>query len=316
MTPSTHIGLVGCGHWGRHVLRDLKTLGCRVTTVARSPASIDRAIAGGSDAIVGSIDELPDVDGAVIVSTSETHADILERLLPRGVPLFVEKPMTLGAENARRIVEIGGSRVFVMHKWRYHPGIQAIAEIANSGELGPIHALRLQQVGWGNPHPDEDVCWNLLPHCLSITLAVLGELPPPVAATGDITGTRGFTTLVAILGGHPWVSIDVSSRSPSKIRSYQVLCEDGVVELTEALADSVRITRGVDPCETQKPDNAPMELRAISTEMPLLAQVREFVEHVRGGPPPRCTAHEGLVVVEAIDQLRDLAHRSRNPRAT
>ena len=46
------IGLVGCGRWGKHILRDLVALGCDVTVVARSTVSRERASSGGATRIV------------------------------------------------------------------------------------------------------------------------------------------------------------------------------------------------------------------------------------------------------------------------
>lgn len=48
-----HVGLVGCGNWGRHILRDLLALDCDVTVVARSEASRARARDGGARAAEG-----------------------------------------------------------------------------------------------------------------------------------------------------------------------------------------------------------------------------------------------------------------------
>ena len=45
----------------------------------------------------------------------------------------------------------------------------------------------------------------------------------------------------------------------------------------------------------------------ISTELPLLRELRAFVEHLRGGPPPRSSAREGAEIVETIAELRSLA---------
>ena len=42
------VALVGCGRWGRHILRDLIALGCEVPVVARSEASVERAREGGA----------------------------------------------------------------------------------------------------------------------------------------------------------------------------------------------------------------------------------------------------------------------------
>jgi hypothetical protein len=39
----------------------------------------------------------------------------------------------------------------------------------------------------------------------------------------------------------------------------------------------------------------------------LLRELRTFVEHLQGGPPPRSSAAEGALVVSAIADLRSLA---------
>ena len=43
---------IGCGHWGKNVLRDLVELGASVTVLARSEATAERARAGGAAAVV------------------------------------------------------------------------------------------------------------------------------------------------------------------------------------------------------------------------------------------------------------------------
>ena len=107
------VGLVGCGHWGRYILRDLKSLSCHVTVVARNHASRENATAGGADEIVASIAELSKVDGTVVATPTVTHAETILELLPRGVPIFCEKPLTSNVEAARSVVknslESGGS---------------------------------------------------------------------------------------------------------------------------------------------------------------------------------------------------------------
>jgi hypothetical protein len=41
--------------------------------------------------------------------------------------------------------------------------------------------------------------------------------------------------------------------------------------------------------------------------MPLLRELQAFVDHLRGGPPPRSSAAEGLMIVERIAAIRRLA---------
>src|SRR5262245_47248432 len=89
--PRRRVGLVGCGRWGRNILRDLASLGARVVVADPSEPARRAAIAGGALAAVPAADELPEVDGLVVATPASTHAAVIEPLLPRGVPVFVEK---------------------------------------------------------------------------------------------------------------------------------------------------------------------------------------------------------------------------------
>jgi hypothetical protein len=87
------VGLVGCGNWGWHILRDLIALGCEVPVVARSAESKARAREGGAAAIVDEIASLPRLDGAVVATSTSSHAVVLDELLALDVPALCEKPL-------------------------------------------------------------------------------------------------------------------------------------------------------------------------------------------------------------------------------
>jgi predicted dehydrogenase len=297
------IGLVGCGSWGKHILRDLAALECQVAVVARSDRSRANAEAGGAATIVRSVGELPDVEGVVVATPTATHPAAIDEALGLGVPVFVEKPLTNDAEAADRIAAAAPDRVFVMDKWRYHPGVELLGEIARSEELGPVSGLRTTRIGWGNPHEDVDAVWTLAPHDLSIALEILGSVPEPRSAVAD--GLDGIATgLVAMLGESPWYAFEVSSRAARERREITLVCEEGIATLADGYSDAVQVVRGRDPRKREDPDT---ELRAISSELPLLRELQAFVEHVRGGPPPRSSAAEGAAIVRTITELRALA---------
>lgn len=291
MLAGTAVGLVGCGAWGRFILRDLVSLGARVAVVARSEESKSRATEGGAHEVVRELGELPEVEALVVATPTSTHAEVVGEALERGVPVFVEKPLTNDPASAERLAAAAGGRLFVMDKWRYHPGVELLAELARTEALGPVRGVHTTRVGWGNPHDDVDAVWVLAPHDLSIALEVLRELPEARAATGD------GDDLVGLLGADPWAHVEVSARSPVRRREVRLVCDGGVALLADGYSEHVLVRR----------EGGEEERRGISTELPLLRELRAFLDHVHGGPPPRSSAPEGALVVRRIQELRALA---------
>jgi predicted dehydrogenase len=294
------IGLIGCGDWGRHILRDLKALGCVVPVVARSSASVARATEGGADRVVGDLDALGAVDGVVVATPTATHAAIVAAVLPHGVPVFCEKPLCADVEQARALTAAADGRLFVMDKWRYHWGIEALAEIVRTRELGAPRGLVSVREQWGSPHRDVDSLWIHLPHDLSIAREVLGHLPPARSAVAEQIGDVPLG-LHGTLGDDPWVLVTHSAAATATRRSVRLVCADGSATLADGYDDAVFVARGV-------PERgAAPERRPVDPEWPLLRELRTFVEHVRGGPPPRSSAAEHLEIVERLAELRALA---------
>jgi predicted dehydrogenase len=273
--------------------------------VARSPESRERARAGGAASVVGAVEDLPPVEGIIVVTPTRTHAEVVERSLERGVPVFVEKPLTDDVAAAERLAEAAGERLFVMDKWRYHRGVEALAALARSGELGPVIGLRSTRVGWSWPPKDVDAAWHLLPHDLAIAREILGEVPAPRAAAAELEGGVAVT-LSAVLGQSPWMVAEVSGRRRRHFREVRVVFRDGTAVLGDSYADHLAITRAAG----NQAATAPLPERLLianAGEMPLRRELEAFLGHLRGGPSPRSSVREGLDVVRTIAELRRLA---------
>ena len=299
-----HVGLVGCGAWGSLILRDLVALDAAVTVVARSAVSRARAEQHGAAAIVDTLAGLAATSpaGVVVATPSATHATIAMALLAAlpEAPLYVEKPLATSTADARRMLAAGAGRLFVMDKWRYHAGVQALADAARERTHGPVLGLQCERLGWGTRPDVEGVAWHLLPHDFAIVDEILGAVPPLRGA--QVHRRQGVVTgATALLGGDPWVECRVSAQHPLRIRRVQLVCRDAVLMLADALDDHLVVARG--PLDAG--DRTPaLERLPIDTRMPLLAELAAFVAFVRGdGPPPKTPAAEAMTAVERIEEV-------------
>jgi predicted dehydrogenase len=294
------IGLFGCGRWGRNILRDLESLGCNVFVVEVDHKAIAWAHDNGVVAF-HSDDAWPEADGYIVATTTVSHADIIASLQPLNKPIFVEKPLCTQVDRARQLLEANNQNIFVMEKWRYHGGIQAMKDLARSGKLGGIQGLRTTRVQWNQPHHDVDSVWILAPHDLSIAKEILGEVPPLRAAFAEGVREPG-EGLIASFGDDPWFVMEVSSLQPVTRREIRVVGERGIALLDDPLSDHIKLIPRSDL--SAPPD---FEMIPVDTTMPLLLELKGFVEYLDGGPEPKTNLAEAVENVELITAIRQHA---------
>ena len=222
--PALTIGLVGVGPWGALILRDLKKLGATVHACTRSDESQARAAKGGADTIVRRLADLPECDGYIIAVRTTSHLDAVEALLPRGKPIYSEKPLSSDIDRLRRLPPEAAGLVFTMHKWRYHPGIIELARIAGTQEFGPVQGLRTYRLGQENHHHDVAATWTLLPHDISIALHIFNEVPGFVASWGNpLAPHDSLLAYYRTSTGIPFIA-EVSSSHATKWRNIVLAC--------------------------------------------------------------------------------------------
>jgi predicted dehydrogenase len=90
----------------------------------------------------------------------------------------------------------------------------------------------------------------------------------------------------------------VSANSPVHRREIRLLCENGVAMFSDADSACLRVIHNEGGREERLP---------VSDEMPLLRELRAFVHHLQGGPPPRSSAPDAAAIVATLAALRRLA---------
>jgi predicted dehydrogenase len=234
--------------------------------------------------------------GVVVATPTSTHADVLAALrVHTDAPVFCEKPLCTSAAECGRIAALPG-RIFPMHVWRYHPGVELIADLLREGSLGEPTWVRSTRTNGPSPRHDVDPVWTLAPHDVSIAVEVLGEIPEPRWAVAELVDDR-CRSLVGALGASPPFVLEVSDREAVRTRELRAHGSEGSALLDGDGPPVVRLLGMDGRVREQGFDPTP----------PLDRELAAFLGHLDGGPPPKSDLDEGLAVVRTVARLRELA---------
>jgi len=82
--------------------------------------------------------------------------------------------------------------LMVGHLLEYHPGMQKLKELTESGELGDqIYYIYGNRLNLGKLRADENALWSLGAHDVSVVLMLAGEEPSEVVAHVGRMSARG-----------------------------------------------------------------------------------------------------------------------------
>lgn len=86
----------------------------------------------------------PDIDAVLIATSTETHADYIEKAVAAGKPVLCEKPIDLSLARVNRCAQaIKGSSVPVQLGFnrRFDPGHRALRDSVRAGDIGDLHQV-------------------------------------------------------------------------------------------------------------------------------------------------------------------------------
>src|SRR5690606_38662559 len=102
------------------------------------------------------------LDAIVVATPVPTHSDLTVRVLEAGKHCFVEKPLATNVADAERAVDAArsaGRVLMVGHLLQYHPGVNKLKELVDTGELGDIHYIYVNRLNLGQLRAEENALW-------------------------------------------------------------------------------------------------------------------------------------------------------------
>lgn len=321
MAESTRAAVIGCGYWG---INHVRTLAAEPTAELAwicdpEDKALDRgrrlAPAARTTTAVAEVLDDPDVEVVIIATPAITHAEIVRTALEADKHVLVEKPIALGVADAvalRDLADARGRALAVGHLMLYHPAVELLAALLESGELGELYYLYASRVNLGRLRTDENALWSFGPHDISMIDYLIGEAPVSVSARGrgylqDRIEDVVFVTLR--FAGGQMAHIHLSWLDPRKERRLTVVCSQKMVEFDDVATEKLRIyDKGYDrpPEFTRYSEyltirHGDIHIPHVKMVEPLAVEIRHFLDCARTGARPRTDGDSGVRVVQVLE---------------
>ncbi|NQV79731.1 MAG: Gfo/Idh/MocA family oxidoreductase, partial [Alphaproteobacteria bacterium] len=140
------VAVVGCGYWGKNLVRNFNELGALAAVCDADPGRADE-LARQHRAPARSFTEVladPAIAGIVIAAPAERHATLAREALLAGKDVFVEKPLALEVAAADSLVALARDKnriLMVGHLLQYHPAFLTLRSMVREGRLGRLQYL-------------------------------------------------------------------------------------------------------------------------------------------------------------------------------
>jgi predicted dehydrogenase len=311
----TRVAVVGCGAWGRNLIRTCAELGVLGAVVdADADAARGQAEAWNVPAVplAQALDD-PRLDAMVIAAPAPAHAALCRLALDHGKDVFVEKPLASSLAEAEALaIDVARSdRVFMVgHLLRHHPAFQALEAIVARGEIGVLRYITASRLSLGRVRTHENAFLSLSPHDVSMTLALAGAAPIGVEATGRAFVTPGVADEVhADLGfsGGLHAHIAASWLSPVKEQRLVVVGETGALVFDDVRPWPEKLMRrdqAVTPTSAG-PAAFGSEPRFVDliAEPPLTREIQHFIQCCQTRETPLTGIDEGIRVQRVLERV-------------
>lgn len=307
------IAVIGCGYWGKNLVRNFAQIGHLVAVVDGDAATAQK-FADEFSVKAMSFDEVlasDEIDGVVLATPAHVHASMTKQALEAGKHVYVEKPLALDVEDAREVVELAAAKdlkLMVGHLLQYHPAFLKVKELIANGELGTVEYIYSNRLNFGKIRQEENVFWSFAPHDISMILGIAGELPDSVRTEASYYLTKDVadTTVTHLRFPHGLrAHVFVSWLHPFKEQKLVVIGTEGMLTFTdnEPWAEKLKLYKHKVVWEDGVPEPAKADALSIPLDEaePLKLECQHFVDCIKNDERPITDGAEGLRVLRVLN---------------
>ncbi|HUL43357.1 MAG TPA: Gfo/Idh/MocA family oxidoreductase [Bacteroidota bacterium] len=323
-----NVGVIGVGHLGSlHAKMFADIPSAKLAGVFDIDSGRKRSIASEcATTPFGSLEELLENVHAVTIATpTGSHFDVASKAIDRGLPVFIEKPITATVDQAEELVRKASAKgvtIQVGHIERFNPAILALEHY----HINPmfIESHRLAQF---NPRgTDVAVVLDLMIHDIDIILSLVNSPVekieangvPVVSETTDIANARLQFTNGCV------ANVTASRISQKKMRKMRLFQRDAYISIdfSEGLAEVFRLVDADEQSSTPTMMLGEIELgarkRKIIYEQPAVKETNAlryelelFVKTVSSGGKAIVSGEDGLRALTVAHEIMEKINQQK-----
>ena len=181
------IAVIGFGMWGKNIVRNFYNLNVLSMVCDLDDESLKTVQAQfpGVRTTKDFNDIIRDesITGVAVVTPSHTHFKLVKSILESGKNVYVEKPISTVAEEAKVLTQLAEEKNLVLmvgHLLLYHPAVNRLKMLIEEGVLGELVYAQSDRLNVNYHKNDRSVMWDLAPHDVSMIAYVTGKAPKRV----------------------------------------------------------------------------------------------------------------------------------------
>jgi predicted dehydrogenase len=311
MNQTINTAVIGCGYWGKNLVRNFRELGalhtvCDLTEAGRALAAEIAPQARIEDSIDAVLTD-GEIGAVAIATPAETHFDLVSQALRAGKDVFVEKPLALTYEQGGHLVALAREQeriLMVGHVLEYHPAILRLRELIRAGELGKIHYIYSNRLSLGKVRREENILWSCAPHDVAGILRLMGGMPFQVSALGGAyiqPNIADVTVTHLLFDNGVRAHIHVSWLHPFKEQRLVVIGSRKMASFDDVAKRLVLYDQRVDIEQGQPvPVKGAGEEVPFADDEPLRQECQAFLDAVATRQPPLTDGESGRRVLAVL----------------
>ena len=309
---SRNIAVIGSGIWGKNIVRNFYNLNALHTVCDIDDENIKALQRDYPDIhFTKDINEVlnnPEIRAIAVVTPSHTHYKIVKSALEAGKHVYVEKPISTVAEEARQLTLLADAKNLVLmvgHLLLYHPAVNRLKMLVSAGVLGEVRYIQSDRLNINNFKNDRSVMWDLAPHDVSMTSYILGKEPVRVI-TASGTSSEGNDIMDIT-----HVTIEYEGGIIGQISDSWIHPQKRVNLLirgtkASAMFDDTLSENKLQIFENSSPGNAKTESLDYIEIEPLKLECQHFINCIEQGKKARSDGENGFNVVRILEEAEKI----------